>query len=154
MQNYRLFIVPTRAYARKFWGKIPKKGKGVFMQETGKKNFTKIGLGAVIGAVNAFFGGGGGMLAVPLLQKSGQEKKSAHATAILVILPISLLSFLFYALNGFYDWKLFIPVAIGVSAGGFLGAKVLGKLPKKWVEFTFALLQLWAGISLIFMRRG
>ena len=124
------------------------------MVEKGKLQWKKMGLGAAIGAINAFFGGGGGRLAVPLLEKSGQEKKSAHATAILVILPVSLLSFLFYAMKGFYDWQLFIPVAIGVSAGGFLGAKVLGKLPKKWVEIAFAALQFWAGISLIFMRGG
>ena len=45
-------------------------------------------------------------------------------------------------------------MALGVSAGGILGAKVLGKLPEKTVRFIFALLQLLAGLSLIFVKGG
>ena len=126
------------------------KSKGIFKKE----NQTKWICGASIGLINAFFGGGGGMLAVPLLQKTGLNAKSAHATAILVILPVSALSFCFYVFRGFYDVSLLIPVALGVSAGGILGAKVLGKLPEKTVRFIFALLQLLAGLSLIFVKGG
>ena len=124
--------------------------KGIFQ----KGNVKQWVCGATIGIVNAFFGGGGGMLAVPLLQKTGLNAKSAHATAILVILPVSALSFCFYAFRGFYDYALFIPVAIGVSAGGILGAKLLGKLPEKTVRFIFAALQFLAGLSLIFIKGG
>ena len=58
--------------------------------------------GAATGAANGLFGGGGGMIAVPLLRAQGLEEKRAHATAIAVILPVSLLSFLLYAFRGFF----------------------------------------------------
>ena len=45
-------------------------------------------LGALIGIINGFFGGGGGMIVVPLLtEKFGFSQKQAQATAIFVILP-------------------------------------------------------------------
>ena len=89
------------------------------------------------------------MIAVPLLTKTGLDEKRAHATAILVILPISLTSFFFYAFRGLYDVNVLIPTAIGVTAGGFLGAKLLGKLPTKTVNLLFAALQAAAGLFLL-----
>ncbi|MBQ5930564.1 MAG: sulfite exporter TauE/SafE family protein [Clostridia bacterium] len=110
--------------------------------------------GIAVGAANSLFGGGGGMLAVPLLQKTGLDEKRAHATAILVILPISLLSFLVYALRGFCDFSVLIPTAIGVALGGMVGAKLLGKAPIAVVNLLFAILQLAAGIFLLFFTKG
>ena len=53
--------------------------------------------GALIGLINGFFGGGGGMVVVPLLNKMfGLEQKKAQATALFVILPISLVSTIVY----------------------------------------------------------
>lgn len=108
--------------------------------------------GGVVGGANSIFGGGGGMIAVPMLVQTGLGEKTAHATAILVILPVSLLSFLLYAVRGVYDFSVLIPTALGVTAGGFLGAKLLGKLPTKAVNLVFALLQLSAGLFLFFSR--
>ncbi len=90
------------------------------------------------------------MIAVPALQRSGLSQKQAHATAILLILPVSALSFLLYAFAGTLDTAVLIPTSIGVTAGGAFGAVLLGKLPVKAVNFTFAALQLVAGIFLFF----
>ncbi len=106
--------------------------------------------GTLVGAANSLFGGGGGMIAVPLLCGTGYEEKAAHATAILVILPVSLFSFLLYVFRGLYDFSVLVPTALGVTAGGFLGAKLLGKLPTKTVNLVFAALQLAAGAFLFF----
>lgn len=106
--------------------------------------------GTAVGAANSLFGGGGGMLAVPLLTATGLDEKRAHATAILVILPVSLFSFILYALRGFYDAHVLVPTALGVTAGGTLGALLLGKLPVKTVNYIFAALQLAAGLFLFF----
>lgn len=106
--------------------------------------------GGLVGAANSLFGGGGGMIAVPLLTKTGLDEKTAHATAILIILPVSLFSFILYAIRGFYQPSVLVPTAIGVSVGGFLGAKLLGKLPTKIVNLVFAFLQLLAGLFLFF----
>ena len=120
------------------------------MQEVVKKNGGRIVCGALVGAANSLFGGGGGMIAVPLLQKTGLEEKRAHATAILLILPVSLLSFFLYVWKGFYQPSVLIPTALGVTAGGFLGAQLLGKLPVKTVNIVFAILQAAAGLFLFF----
>ena len=106
--------------------------------------------GGGIGAINAIFGGGGGMLAVPALRLLGNEEKQAHATAIAVILPVSALSFLWYFLAGLYDVNVLIPTALGTLAGGILGAKILDFLPQKTVGFVFAALQAVAGFWLLF----
>lgn len=119
-----------------------KKGKG-------KVNPKSLFAGGLIGLVNGLFGGGGGMIAVPALQKTGLEEKSAHATAILVILPVSALSFLLYAFSGQLSAEVLIPTAIGVFFGGALGAKLLSGMKAKWVNLLFAALQAAAGIWLI-----
>ena len=122
------------------------------MQKTTALPLRQAAVGGLIGLANSVFGGGGGMLAVPLFVAGGMQEKRAHATAILVILPISLFSFILYALRGFYQAQVLIPTAIGVTAGGMLGAVLLGKLNTKIVNVIFACLQLLAGLFLFFSR--
>ena len=122
------------------------------MQTKTVKTAQRITCGVVVGVANSLFGGGGGMIAVPMLAKTGMDNKRAHATAILLILPVSLLSVILYAVKGFYEPSVLIPTALGVTAGGLLGAKLLGKLPEKTVNLIFAALQLIAGAFLFFFH--
>ena len=122
------------------------------MQNMKSLPIKKISSGLAVGLANGLFGGGGGMLAVPLLRQSGYEEKSAHATAILVILTVSLFSFFLYFLKGAFSTAVAIPTAIGVTGGGVLGAKLLQILPEKKVRFCFAVLQLFAGVYMFFFR--
>ena len=122
------------------------------MHEVKTQNAKKLLCGTAVGAANSLFGGGGGMLAVPLLCATGYEEKQAHATAILVILPVSLFSFLLYLFQGLYDFSVLIPTALGVTLGGEIGALLLGKLPTKTVQFIFAILQAAAGAFLFFTK--
>jgi uncharacterized membrane protein YfcA len=122
------------------------------MEAKRKKNIQRGICGGAVGVANGLFGGGGGMIAVPMLQSTGLSEKRAHATAILLILPVSLLSFLFYAWKGLYDFSVLLPTALGVTAGGTLGAWLLERLPVKTVNILFAFLQAAAGISMFFFR--
>lgn len=107
------------------------------------------GLG--VGFANGFFGGGGGMLCVPLLDKLLLEKtKIAHATAMLIILPISVASAITYVVGGCFDFKLTLFVGGGVIAGGIIGALLLKKLNSSVVAVAFALLMIAAGVKLAF----
>lgn len=126
---------------------------GVHMEASKGKIRNLIVCGCAVGAANSVFGGGGGMLAVPLLERTGLPSRKAHATAILVILPVSLLTFILYALRGIYDFSVLVPTAIGVTVGGFIGAKLLGRLPQKAVGIVFACLQAFAGAWLFFFGR-
>lgn len=106
--------------------------------------------GSVIGLLNGFFGGGGGMVCVPILEKVLKlENKHAHATAIAVIFPLSLISAFIYVFNGYIQNLPLLVVALGVVLGGILGAFCLKWLPPKAVRVIFALIMLAGGIRLI-----
>lgn len=115
------------------------------------KNFKRILAGGLTGGVNGLFGGGGGMVAVPILKNMlGYDEKRAHATAILVIAPVCLVSSLTYIINGYFYPSIVIPAAIGSAAGGILGALMLEKLPTGIVNAVFIAVMLAAGIRMLF----
>lgn len=119
---------------------------GVKMEKSKKK--AALG-GLAIGGINGLFGGGGGMIAVPVLCNGlSYPRKQAHATAIFIIAPLCLVSAIAYIVNGFIDLAVIIPAAVGNVAGGLLGATLLGKLPKIWVEIVFIVIMLVAGIRM------
>lgn len=90
------------------------------------------------------------MIAVPLLSGAGGKPPLvAHATAILVILPVCLASAAVYLFNGWFDAELFIAVSIGMLAGGAAGAKVLGSISPAAATIAFAAVMFAAGIRMI-----
>ena len=106
--------------------------------------------GAIAGFINGLFGGGGGMIVVPLLTYFlKMEPKRAHATAILIILPMSIVSGLLYASSKSLDLALTIPTAIGVTGGGVIGALALKKLSGKWISIIFSIAMAVAGIKML-----
>lgn len=116
-----------------------------------KKNVKRAALGGLgLGAINGLFGGGGGMIAVPMLSGVlGYPPKQAHATAILVILPVCAVSAITYIVQGFVDLQILVPATLGNVAGGLLGGALLGKLPKFWVNLVFVTVMLAAGVRMV-----
>ncbi len=115
-----------------------------------KHIFILIGCGALIGIVNGFFGGGGGMLCVPILEKVMKlESKKAHATTLCVILPLSIVSAVIYILNNNIDFVNLSWVTLGAVFGGVMGAIFLSKIDSKWLRAIFALIMLAAGIKMV-----
>ena len=114
------------------------------------KNLLLIFSGALMGFLNGFFGGGGGMICVPILQKVlSLDAKSSHATAIFVIFPLSFVSALIYVLNGYISSLPLLTVGLGVVLGGVLGAFALKFLPPKAVRIIFAVVMFAGGVKLI-----
>lgn len=106
--------------------------------------------GLLIGFANGFFGGGGGMLLVPLLAfVAGLEQKKSHATAIAIILPLSVLTAVIYTLSGTYAIREGLITGGGVVAGGILGALLLSKLSNKTLTIIFYFVMIAAGIRMI-----
>lgn len=106
--------------------------------------------GLVVGSLNGLFGGGGGMVAVPVLSKFMKlDTRRSHATAILVILPISVISAVIYIMNNNIEWRTLLPVGGGVIAGGIIGALLLNKLNSKWIRFIFDVLMSVAGVFVL-----
>ena len=130
---------------------IPKKNNVQKKQKlTAKSIILCIIIGLILGFVNGFLGGGGGMLCVPLLVFAlGLTDKRAHATAILVMLPISLVSFVVYACNMSIEWELALWVVLGSVGGGLLGSILLKKLSNSWLRAIFALIMIAAGIRMV-----
>ena len=107
--------------------------------------------GALIGLINGFFGGGGGMVVVPLLNKLfDMEQKKAQATALFVILPISLVSTIVYLCNNSIHFAHCWPVIVGIVAGGIVGAKLLNKLNNKTIKGIFIFFMFAGGIGMLF----
>lgn len=77
--------------------------------------------GALCGFLNGFFGSGGGVIAVPVLEKENCEPNEAHATSVALIFMLSLVTALFYGFSGNLDyagaWR-FIPWGILGAVGG------------------------------------
>jgi len=116
-----------------------------------KKYFKEIIIGLSTGVLNGLFGAGGGSVLVPLMEKFlGVEEHEAHATAIPVILLMSAVSSFLYIKKGFFDFRIWLFVSIGGLAGGFVGAKFLKKVPKKWLKIGFGGVICITAIKMIF----
>ena len=104
--------------------------------------------GVAVGAANGLFGGGGGMIAVPALTLTGVPSKKAHATAIAIILPLSLISGAVYLAKGAADPSVILPSCAGVIAGGIAGAMLLKKIDSRGLSLLFYALMIVAGLKL------
>lgn len=107
--------------------------------------------GALIGVINGLFGGGGGMIVVPVLTKFfGFSQKQAQATALFVILPISIASSIIYITHNSINFATSWPVILSIIVGGAGGALLLNKLNNKVVRIIFIALILVSGVSMLF----
>lgn len=119
-------------------------------KHTKKQIFLIILASIFIGFINGFFGGGGGMICVPLLEKVLHiPNKKAHATTICVIAGLSVVSSIFYFSLNSFEPSMLLYTAVGVFFGGFIGAFLLNKLKGKYVRLIFAILMLSAGIYMV-----
>jgi len=106
--------------------------------------------GLFIGFVNGFWGGGGGMICVPILSNLLKlpEKKS-HATTILIMLPLCITSFIVYMIKGSIEVRIAINVGVGFVIGGIIGALILKKINNTILKFIFGLVIIAGGIKLL-----
>lgn len=105
--------------------------------------------GALCGFLNGFFGSGGGVIAVPILEKEGADPNEAHATSVAVIFLLSLVTALFYGFSGNLDfagaWK-YIPWG---ALGAITGAVFLKKIKAQWLKRLFGAVIIAAAIRML-----
>ena len=107
--------------------------------------------GGLAGIANGFFGGGGGLVLVPLLTaRCGLDQRRAFATSVAIILPLCVLSSVIYLFRGGLDLAVALPYLAGGLAGGFLGGRLFQKLNMDWLRRAFALLILYGGFKSLF----
>lgn len=104
--------------------------------------------GSLAGLANGLFGGGGGMVWVPLLSRFGSlSSRKLYATCVGVIFPVCLVSAAVYLLHGDLSLTAALPYLLGGAVGGFLGGKLYRSVPLRWMKGLFAAFLLYAGVK-------
>ena len=102
--------------------------------------------GGITGLLNGIFGAGGGLLAVPMLKKSGLPAKKAHATSIAITLPLSLLSAILLFFGGIRGD---IAAAAGLP-GAWLGSRLLKRIDPSLLKRIFGGVMILSAVRLFF----
>lgn len=118
----------------------------------GKKGIARCAVsGAAAGLINGFFGGGGGMIFIPLLTRwLGLEEQKAFATCVSVILPLCIVSSAVYLFRAEIEMALAWPYLVGGLFGGIVAGKVFKKVPPKLLRRILALLIIYGGVRALF----
>ncbi|PYG87305.1 hypothetical protein LY28_02210 [Ruminiclostridium sufflavum DSM 19573] len=110
-----------------------------------------IGIGLAAGVANGLFGSGGGTIAVPaMVFLLGEEEHKAHATALLIILPLTAVSTCFYLSKSYVDWSITWKAMAGGVIGGGIGAFLLNKCPSVLLRKIFGIFMIIAAFKMIF----
>ena len=124
------------------------------MTQKNKKQLKKITrlslIGFVAGLISGFFSTGGGLILVPaFLYLLEMDSQKARGTSVFCILPMVLTSSIFYYKGNFINWKVAILCGIGGAVGGYIGAKLLKKLPEKYLKIAFTIFLIYVSLRMI-----
>ena len=107
-------------------------------------------IGVVAGIISGLFSTGGGMILVPaFVYLLSVEDTRARGTSVFCILPMVITSSFFYYKGNFVDWKISILCAIGGTIGGYFGAKLLKKLPEKYLKIAFTFFLIYVSFRML-----
>lgn len=108
-------------------------------------------IGFIAGLVNGIFGSGGGTILVPsLVFLMDIEDHKAHATAISIILPLSLISSFIYFKYDVVDLPLTLKVAIGSVLGALAGSSMLNRISVNVLRKIFGIFMIIAAVRMVF----
>ncbi|MGN0620828.1 MAG: sulfite exporter TauE/SafE family protein [Porcipelethomonas sp.] len=105
-------------------------------------------LGIITGITNGLFGSGGGIIAVPMLKKSGMSVKESHATSLALTLPLSIISCFFYMRDISFSTSCLIYIICFGLAGALIGGILMKKLPNTYLKKAFGIILIISGIRL------
>lgn len=106
--------------------------------------------GALTGAVNGFFGAGGGMVLIPLLTGFCKlEDKKAFASSVAIVLPLCLTSLAVYLLRGAGEFGGVLPYLLGGLAGGIAAGLLFKKAPPALLHKLLGALIVFGGVRLV-----
>ena len=116
-----------------------------------KKDILKLSIvGILAGIISGLFSTGGGMILVPaFIYLLKLDNTKARGTSVFCILPMVVTSSFFYYKENFIDWKVAILCSIGGTVGGYIGAKLLKKLPEKILKIAFTIFLIYASYKMI-----
>lgn len=106
-------------------------------------------LGILTGIVNILIGSCGGIVAVEALKLRGTDQTKSHATAIAIILPLTLISAAGYLIKGQVKLSDSYVFLIPGLVGSVIGSILLPKIPKKVLSKVFSIFIIYAGIRML-----
>ena len=110
----------------------------------------KVIIGILAGIVSGLFSTGGGMILVPaFIYILNLEDSKSRGTSVFCILPMVLASSFFYYRENYIDWKIAFLCALGGSVGGYIGAKLLKKLPKEVLKIGFTIFLIYVSFKMM-----
>ena len=109
--------------------------------------------GLSAGFVNGLLGAGGGILIVYALGyalgEQGTDARDLYANALCIMLPISALSCVRYAISGYLSLDGFSHYVLPALLGGLAGGILLGRLKTHALKKLFGALVIYSGLVLI-----
>ena len=112
---------------------------------------TKIIVGIIAGLICGLFGTGGGLLLVPtFVYMLKIDPKRARATSLCCMLVMVITSSIFYYKNNYINWQSGLMCAVGGIIGGYLGAKILKKVPDYILKIISICFFIYVSYSMIF----
>ena len=107
--------------------------------------------GGAAGLANGLFGGGGGMVFLPILSRwGGLKSRQLYATCVAVIFPMCAVSAALWYWRAELSLLTALPYLLGGFAGGLVGGKLFKKVPNLWLRRIFALFLLYGGWRYLF----
>lgn len=112
-------------------------------------------IGVAAGMLSGLVGIGGGIIIVPaLVYILGFSQKNAQGTSLgLLLLPVFIVSLLYYYKAGYVNIKAIPFLAIGFLVGGYFGSKLALALPDLTVKKIFAILMIIVAIKMLFFDK-
>lgn len=103
-------------------------------------------MGMAAGFVTGIFGGGGGMILVPLLTLLPEfQEETIFPSSICIILPICMISILFTQSDTMVSWSEISPYLLGSLLGGISAGLFGKKIPVLWLHRILGAMVLWGG---------
>ena len=123
------------------------------MSKTAKNAFVLAASALLAGLINGLLGAGGGIVAVWGLSRALSEqmtdRRDAFANALLIMLPLSVISLVAYSLRGLpagdHTSLLLLPAIVG----GFGGALILDRINVKFLKILFAVIVVYSGFTML-----
>ena len=112
-----------------------------------KKHLGAILAGFCCGVINGLFGGGGGMILVPLLTLlTPIQEDQVFPASISIVLPICLVSLGVLAWQGQLYFTSAIVYLVSGAVGGMIAGRWGHRIPQLWLHRLLGLLIAWGGI--------
>lgn len=103
--------------------------------------------GAAAGLVNGLFGGGGGSVLLPLLNRWGTlAPRAAFATCLAAIYPMCCVSAVVYLFQVQPALETVLPYLAGGLAGGVAGGLTFQKVPVRLLKVLFGAFLVYGGV--------